>query len=230
MYQGETLGMVLERWKKLLCDFYRARKDRFDLSKVPDVFDCAKHDVLHNADLGIPAVGLTSCRTACTYPWLITHDLPSLAQLRPLYDVAKSLADVVIPQEYGITAEDKQAIGVSIACDLVRKLRADLFIAADLAHSASALAGGVPPSPSAAALIMRRIPSPQIWTAWPPKWCTAWTRARPSSWPSSPRAATSARGSTTPQSPTSTPCSTSCGTTATKRHAQDATCTSLTPL
>lgn len=140
--------MVLERWKKLLCDFYRVRKDRFDLSKVPDVFDCAKHDVLHNADLGIVAVGPlappfpSSCprQSAKSHP--PTH---APAQLRPLYDVAKALADVVIPQEYGITAEDKQAIGVSIACDLVRKLRTDLFIAADLAHSARRSAGvGLP--------------------------------------------------------------------------------------
>ena len=42
-----------------------------------------------------------------------------------LYVVAKSLADVVIPQEYGMTATEKLGIGVKICQPLLRKIISD---------------------------------------------------------------------------------------------------------
>ena len=36
---GETLILMLDRWKKLHKDLYNAKTDAFDLSKVPDVHD-----------------------------------------------------------------------------------------------------------------------------------------------------------------------------------------------
>ena len=43
-----------------------------------------------------------------------------------LYMLVKALADVVIPQEYGLSDQDKLAIGQGICNPLMRKIRADL--------------------------------------------------------------------------------------------------------
>lgn len=40
--------------------------------------------------------------------------------------LVKALADVVIPQEYGLSNQDKLAIGQGICNPLLRKIRADL--------------------------------------------------------------------------------------------------------
>lgn len=40
--------------------------------------------------------------------------------------LVKALADVVIPQEYGLSDQDKLAIGQGICNPLMRKIRADL--------------------------------------------------------------------------------------------------------
>lgn len=44
------------RWHKLLKSFYNEKKDRFDISKVPDIYDSAKYDAIHNAHLGLDAL------------------------------------------------------------------------------------------------------------------------------------------------------------------------------
>jgi inositol hexakisphosphate/diphosphoinositol-pentakisphosphate kinase len=36
---GETLLLMLDRWKKLHKDLFNSKTDTFDLSKVPDVHD-----------------------------------------------------------------------------------------------------------------------------------------------------------------------------------------------
>ena len=47
-------------------------------------------------------------------------------QAQDLYMLVKALADVVIPQEYGLTDQEKLAIGQGICNPLLRKIRADL--------------------------------------------------------------------------------------------------------
>jgi hypothetical protein len=39
---GESLWLMRERWSKLQKDFFNAKKDRFDLSKIPDIYDQVK--------------------------------------------------------------------------------------------------------------------------------------------------------------------------------------------
>lgn len=46
-------GRRSPRWHKLLKSFYSEKKDRFDISKVPDIYDSAKYDAIHNAHLGL---------------------------------------------------------------------------------------------------------------------------------------------------------------------------------
>ena len=38
---------MIKRWAKLEKDF-RHKKGHFDISKIPDIYDCIKYDLLHN--------------------------------------------------------------------------------------------------------------------------------------------------------------------------------------
>ncbi|KAI9562725.1 hypothetical protein GHT06_010179 [Daphnia sinensis] len=103
LYHGETWELMARRWGKLEKDF-KLREDRleFDISKIPDIYDCIKYDIQHN-------------QAALKF----NH-------AQELYMLVKALADVVIPQEYGLTDQDKLAIGQGICNPLMRKIRADL--------------------------------------------------------------------------------------------------------
>ncbi|RHZ21547.1 hypothetical protein DYB26_006679 [Aphanomyces astaci] len=48
LYMGETYSLMSERWEKLYRDFYSIPKQEYDLSKLPDIYDCIKYDMLHN--------------------------------------------------------------------------------------------------------------------------------------------------------------------------------------
>ncbi|XP_032790901.1 inositol hexakisphosphate and diphosphoinositol-pentakisphosphate kinase 2 isoform X1 [Daphnia magna] len=103
LYHGETWELMARRWGKLEKDF-KLREDRleFDISKIPDIYDCIKYDIQHN-------------QAALKF----NH-------AQELYMLVKALADVVIPQEYGLSDQDKLAIGQGICNPLMRKIRADL--------------------------------------------------------------------------------------------------------
>ena len=78
LYNGETFEMMARRWSKLEKDFKTRPCEKqadctFDISKIPDIYDCIKYDSLHNAQLPIP------CKNE-------------------LYAASKALADVVVPQ------------------------------------------------------------------------------------------------------------------------------------
>lgn len=63
---------MLQRWSKLERDF-RMKNGRYDISKIPDIYDCVKYDVIHNASLG-------------------------LEDTLELFRLSRALADIVIPQ------------------------------------------------------------------------------------------------------------------------------------
>ena len=44
--------MVRNRWAKLVDDFKDAKTGDFNISKIPDIFDCAKYDSLYNQVCG----------------------------------------------------------------------------------------------------------------------------------------------------------------------------------
>lgn len=46
-----TLAVCCCRWRKLLKSFYNEKKQQFDISKVPDIYDSAKYDAIHNSHL-----------------------------------------------------------------------------------------------------------------------------------------------------------------------------------
>ena len=66
---------MLQRWSKLERDF-RMKSGRYDISKIPDIYDCVKYDVIHNGSLG-------------------------LEDTLELFRLSRALADIVIPQVRG---------------------------------------------------------------------------------------------------------------------------------
>ena len=39
LYLSETFELMLDRWQKLYKDFYAKKEGRYDLTKVPDLYD-----------------------------------------------------------------------------------------------------------------------------------------------------------------------------------------------
>ncbi|XP_056318052.1 inositol hexakisphosphate and diphosphoinositol-pentakisphosphate kinase 2 isoform X2 [Danio aesculapii] len=100
LYHSETLEMMLQRWSKLERDF-RMKSGRYDISKIPDIYDCIKYDVQHNSSLG-------------------------LEDTLELFKLSRALADIVIPQEYGINIVEKLDIAYAYCLPLVKKIQLDL--------------------------------------------------------------------------------------------------------
>ncbi|XP_076801745.1 inositol hexakisphosphate and diphosphoinositol-pentakisphosphate kinase 2-like isoform X2 [Clavelina lepadiformis] len=100
LYHNESLEIMLQRWTKLERDF-KIKQHMFDISKIPDIYDCIKYDLQHNSNL-------------------------QLVNSTELYTISKTLADVVIPQEYGITKLEKMEIALGYCVPLLRKIRVDL--------------------------------------------------------------------------------------------------------
>ncbi|KAF0917120.1 hypothetical protein E2562_016925 [Oryza meyeriana var. granulata] len=98
---SESFLLMFARWKKLERDLYNERKKRFDTTQIPDIYDSCKYDLLHNSHL-------------------------KLNGLSDLFRVSQSLADGVIPNEYGINAKQKLKIGSKIARRLLGKILIDL--------------------------------------------------------------------------------------------------------
>eukprot|EP00996_Jenningsia_fusiforme_P006434 NODE_77_length_3467_cov_41.352838_g69_i0.p1 GENE.NODE_77_length_3467_cov_41.352838_g69_i0~~NODE_77_length_3467_cov_41.352838_g69_i0.p1 ORF type:complete len:1052 (+),score=181.10 NODE_77_length_3467_cov_41.352838_g69_i0:103-3258(+) len=98
--EGERVFLMYDRWRKLYKAFYDEKKDSFDCSKIPDIYDAVKYDTIHNSHLGLP--------------------------LATLYENSRVLADCVIPNEYGITAMMRRRIGARICCRLLGKIIGDV--------------------------------------------------------------------------------------------------------
>ncbi|XP_072515712.1 inositol hexakisphosphate and diphosphoinositol-pentakisphosphate kinase 2 isoform X8 [Salminus brasiliensis] len=100
LYHSETLELMLRRWSKLEKDF-KMKNGRYNISKIPDIYDCIKYDVQHNSSL-------------------------KLDYTMEIYRLSKALADIVIPQEYGISQAEKLDIAKGYCTPLIRKIRSDL--------------------------------------------------------------------------------------------------------
>nr|XP_023652178.1 inositol hexakisphosphate and diphosphoinositol-pentakisphosphate kinase 2 isoform X5 [Paramormyrops kingsleyae] len=100
LYHSETLELMLRRWAKLEKDF-KMKNGRYNISKIPDIYDCIKYDVQHNSSL-------------------------KLDNTMEIYRLSKALADIVIPQEYGISQPEKLDIAKGYCTPLIRKIRSDL--------------------------------------------------------------------------------------------------------
>jgi inositol hexakisphosphate/diphosphoinositol-pentakisphosphate kinase len=109
LYNNETFELMLERWGKLHKDFYSNKTNMFDLTKVPDVYDMIRYDILHNSHL-------------------------QLSGMEELYRLAADFDRCVVPQEYGIDREDKRYIGSKMCGALMEKIKSDLILSANNYH------------------------------------------------------------------------------------------------
>lgn len=67
------MQLMMRRWGKLVKDF-RTKKMQYDISKVPDIYDCIKYDLLHN------------------------KKILQFSEATDLHAYSKAMADIVIPQ------------------------------------------------------------------------------------------------------------------------------------
>ena len=96
--QEQHVFHTYERWRVLMQTFHK--RGRFNISKIPDIYDSAKYDLLHNKKL-------------------------HMANIEELFTVSQQMADIVVPNEYGITPEERLDIGKRICSELLGKLCRD---------------------------------------------------------------------------------------------------------
>jgi len=73
LYHGESWELMQRRWGKLIKDFW-LNADIYDISKIPDIYDCIKYDLQHNMKI------------------------LRFNEAEELHTLAKAMADIVIPQ------------------------------------------------------------------------------------------------------------------------------------
>jgi inositol-hexakisphosphate/diphosphoinositol-pentakisphosphate 1-kinase len=110
LYMGETFSLMSERWEKIYRDFYSFKSEKYDLSKLPDIYDCIKYDLLHNSHVG-------------------------LRHAMELFKLAETFASIYVPQEYGMELTEKQSIGIRVSQALCAKVRADIVAVMSAAMS-----------------------------------------------------------------------------------------------
>lgn len=76
LYHGESWELLIRRWAKLEKD-YKLKNGNYDISKIPDIYDCIKYDLQHNQKT-------------------LLFD-----RAEELFMCSKALADIVIPQVSG---------------------------------------------------------------------------------------------------------------------------------
>lgn len=74
LYHDESWELMLRRWSKLEKDFFNKKLEKFEISKIPDIYDSVKYDLMHN------------------------RNILNFENAYNLYTCTKALADVVIPQ------------------------------------------------------------------------------------------------------------------------------------
>ncbi|KAF8609621.1 cortical actin cytoskeleton protein asp1 [Ceratobasidium sp. AG-I] len=114
---GDEPWLFRERWEKLFEDFCNVKQEKFDPSRVSELYDTLKYCALHHRtflfaifdESGGSELGAPKNRT-----------------LHELYGRAKALFDLVAPQEYGIEPAEKEEIGVLTSLPLLRNVVHDL--------------------------------------------------------------------------------------------------------
>ncbi|KAK2951193.1 putative Inositol hexakisphosphate and diphosphoinositol-pentakisphosphate kinase [Blattamonas nauphoetae] len=100
MCEHETFRSLLHRWQKVSVDLHDTDTDTWDVTKIGDIYDCLRFDVLHMKTI------------------LETLSVP----MEELISNCRSLADFWVTQEFGVSRTDKQSLGASIAGPLFKDI------------------------------------------------------------------------------------------------------------
>ncbi|KAI0068679.1 cortical actin cytoskeleton protein asp1 [Artomyces pyxidatus] len=114
---GDEPWLFRERWEKLFEDFCDVKQEKFDPSRVSELYDTIKYCALHHRTFLFSIFDEDGGKES--------HQAQD-RRLHELYGRAKALFDLVAPQEYGIEPEEKEEIGVLTSLPLLRKVVEDL--------------------------------------------------------------------------------------------------------
>ncbi|KAI0005061.1 cortical actin cytoskeleton protein asp1 [Russula compacta] len=133
---GDEPWLFRERWEKLFEDFCDVKPEKFDPSRVSELYDTIKYCALHHRTFLFAIFDESGGQD---------NHQPRDRKLHELYGRAKALFDLVAPQEYGIEPEEKslgflhlsellinariisrEEIGVLTSLPLLRKVVEDL--------------------------------------------------------------------------------------------------------
>ncbi|KAI9513349.1 cortical actin cytoskeleton protein asp1 [Russula earlei] len=95
---GDEPWLFRERWEKLFEDFCDVKPEKFDPSRVSELYDTIKYCALHHRTFLFAIFGESGGQD---------NHQPHDRKLHELYGRAKALFDLVAPQEYGIEPEEK---------------------------------------------------------------------------------------------------------------------------
>ncbi|WVO13422.1 hypothetical protein L204_101037 [Cryptococcus depauperatus] len=118
---GDSPWLFKERWEKIFEDWVGVKQEKFDPSRVSELYDSIKYDSLHNRSF-LLAIFDPEGKGQASKAGAPNQD----RRLHDLYGRAKALFDLVAPQEYGFDAEAKEEIGMLTSLPLLRKVWEDL--------------------------------------------------------------------------------------------------------
>lgn len=99
------LQEIRHRWEELAASWFKKKEQRFDSSKIPDLVDNVRYDLIHNhAHIGTAA----------------------LQAAFSIYTHVEPLAHFIAPAEYGLTAKQKTEIGIKLIPKLLKKILSDI--------------------------------------------------------------------------------------------------------
>ncbi|KAL8293687.1 hypothetical protein RQP46_000388 [Phenoliferia psychrophenolica] len=137
---GEYPYLFRERWEALFSDWCDVDLDKFDPSRVSELYDSLKYDALHNRTF----IEKIFANENTSRPASIDSRQPESAatpssppKLRELYSRAKLLFDLIAPQEYGIERSEKEEIGLLTSLPLLEQVVTNLRSARDNAHGSA---------------------------------------------------------------------------------------------
>ncbi|EJD01000.1 uncharacterized protein FOMMEDRAFT_125573 [Fomitiporia mediterranea MF3/22] len=129
---GDEPWLFRERWEKLFEDFCNVKQEKFDPSRVSELYDTIKYCALHHRTF---LFSIFSEHEQGEDP-PFAKPKPQDRKLHELYGRAKALFDLVAPQEYGIEPAEKEEIGVLTSLPLLRNVVEDLEEARNSGESA----------------------------------------------------------------------------------------------
>ena len=97
---GDEPWLFRERWEKLFEDFCDVKQEKFDPSRVSELYDTIKYCALHHRTFLFAIFNENGAGPE-------DGQQPQDRRLHELYGRAKALFDLVAPQEYGIEPEEK---------------------------------------------------------------------------------------------------------------------------